>query len=341
MTAAFLAALCGLAVLLLVRRFADAGFSWTRFISIFSSLHGGWLAAAALFAIATYLGRAIRWAVIIRPLRPHPHLWRLFSATAIGFTAVVIFGRAGEPVRPYLIANAENLPFPSQVAAWMLERIYDMLVVLLIIGIAMSEVHRTGVRLGPKLAFVVKAGGYAAALGGILCLLVLFLFARYGERMRSRLLEALTFLPPVIYERISRIVHAFVQGMEANRSPVAVLQVVSYTVLEWTIIVGCYVCLFRAIPATAGFNLTASLVFLGFVAIGSVFQLPGIGGGVQIASVLILTELFGLKLEDATVVALMIWLITFVIIVPLGVLLACHQGLNWKKFKELEEKAAL
>ncbi|MCX6620657.1 MAG: lysylphosphatidylglycerol synthase transmembrane domain-containing protein [Acidobacteria bacterium] len=338
---AILVAVCGLGTFFLLRHLAEAGFSWSRFVAIFGSLHPGWLLASAFFAILTYLGRAVRWAVMIRPLRPKPDLWKLFCATAIGFTAVVIFGRAGEPVRPYLIAAAEDLPFPSQVAAWILERIYDLLVVLLIIGIAMAEVHRTGAHLGPTLAIAVKAGGYLVALGGILCLLILFLFARHGDRMRARLLDSLMFLPPAIHDRVSKIVHAFVQGMEANKSPSAVLLLIFYTAVEWAIIIGCYICLFRAIPATSGFSFMASLIFLGFVAIGSVFQLPGIGGGVQIASVVILTELFGLKLEDATVVALMIWIITFVIIVPLGLLLAFHQGLNWKKFKELEEKAAL
>lgn len=328
-------------VVLLVRHFTEAGFSWSSFISIFRRLHPGWLAASAAFAITTYLGRAIRWAVIIRPLRPRPDLWKLFSATAIGFTAVVIFGRAGEPVRPYLIANAEGLPFPSQMAAWILERIYDLLVVLFIIAIAMSEVHRTGVRLRPTLAVAAKAGSYVVLLGGLACLLVLFLFARYGEKMRTRLLDALGFLPPSIHERIARFVHAFVQGMEANRSPMAVLQMIGYTALEWAIIIGCYICLFRAIPATAGFNFMASIIFLGFVAVGSVFQLPGIGGGVQIASVIILTELFGLKLEDATAVALMIWIITFVVIVPMGLLLAFHQGLSFRRLRELEKKAIL
>ena len=52
-------------------------------------------------------------------------LWRVFSATAIGFTAVVLFGRAGEPVRPYLIAKKEGVTFSSQVAAWVVERILD------------------------------------------------------------------------------------------------------------------------------------------------------------------------------------------------------------------------
>ena len=338
---AILAAICGVGILLLVRRFAEAGFSWERFAAIFANLHPGWLAASSLFAIATYWGRAIRWAVMIRPQRPNANLWKLFTATAIGFTAVVIFGRAGEPVRPYLIASAENLPFPSQVAAWMLERIYDLLVVLIIIGIAMAEVQRTGAQLSPRLAMAFRAGGVLVVLGGLICLLILFLFARYGDRMRRRLMDALSFLPEKSHARISGVVGAFVEGMESNKSPLAVAQVILYTALEWGLIIGCYLCLFRAIPATAGFGFMAALIFLGFVAIGSIFQLPGIGGGVQLASVVILTELFRLKLEDATVVALMIWVITFVIIVPLGLLLAFHQGLNWKKFKELEEKAAL
>ena len=69
-----------------------------------------------------------------------PDLWRIFTATAIGFTAVVLFGRAGEPVRPYLIAKKEGVSFSSQIAAWIVERILDLLMVLLIFGIALTQV---------------------------------------------------------------------------------------------------------------------------------------------------------------------------------------------------------
>ena len=38
---------------------------------------------------------------------------------------MVILGRAGELVRPYLISLKEQVPFSSQMAAWLLERILD------------------------------------------------------------------------------------------------------------------------------------------------------------------------------------------------------------------------
>jgi hypothetical protein len=36
----------------------------------------------------------------------------------------------------------------------------------------------------------------------------------------------------------------------------------------------------------------------------------------------------------------MIWLVTFVIIVPLGVVLAFHQGLNWRELRHIKDLEA-
>jgi len=76
----------------------------------------------------TYYGRALRWAVFLKPLKQKPSLGNLFSATVIGFAAITVFGRPGEFVRPYLIALKERVPVPSQMAAWILERMFDLLV---------------------------------------------------------------------------------------------------------------------------------------------------------------------------------------------------------------------
>ena len=45
-------------------------------------------------------------------------------------------------------------------------------------------------------------------------------------------------------------------------------------------------------------------------------QIPGVGGGMQIVTVLVLTEFYGVGLEAASSVALTLWLISFVVIVP-------------------------
>ena len=44
---------------------------------------------------------------------------------------------------------------------------------------------------------------------------------------------------------------------------------------------------------------------MGFVSFGGVVQIPGVGGGTQVVAVLVLTELFGVRLELATSFALL------------------------------------
>jgi uncharacterized membrane protein YbhN (UPF0104 family) len=80
-----------------------------------------------------------------------------------------------------------------------------------------------------------------------------------------------------------------------------------------------------------------TLIFVGFAAMGSIVQIPGIGGGVQVATVVVLTEIFGMPLEVASGLAILIWLLGFVIIVPFGVLFALQEGINWRRFRHLPE----
>ena len=131
-----------------VYRWRTSGFAWHEFAKALGGVDWSWLTLALALIMATYVGRAMRWEVMLRPLQKHTSLWRIFSATAIGFTAVVLFGRAGEPVRPYLIAKREGVTFSSQVAAWVVERMLDLLMVLVIFGIALSQISRSAIQPG-------------------------------------------------------------------------------------------------------------------------------------------------------------------------------------------------
>jgi uncharacterized membrane protein YbhN (UPF0104 family) len=113
-----------------------------------------------------------------------------------------------------------------------------------------------------------------------------------------------------------------------------------YTLLEWAIIVGSLFAFFRAFPVTAAFSLTDVMIFVGFVAFGSIVQIPGIGGGVQVVAIVVLTQIFGMSLEAATGIALLNWILSFVIVVPFGLVLGFHEGLNWRKLRHLSEDVA-
>jgi len=332
------------AILLLVALFLlrselrKQGFHWSVFVATLARLDWAWLIAAIALALATYYGRVLRWAVLLKPLRPSPNLWKLFSATLIGFTAVTLLGRPGEFVRPYLISVQERVPFSSQLAAWVLERIYDLLIALAIFGFALSRVQHLG-DAGPVLSWILGIGGWVVYGVSAACLLALAMIRRYSEPMRQRLMDALGFLSEHQLERAERFLKALVQGAESMRSGKSILLLVVYTVFEWVLIAVCYYCVTRAYGAEIQFTMTDVLIFLGFASFGAVVQIPGIGGGVQVVSILVLTKIFGLPVELATSMAVLIWLVSFVTVVPFGVALALHEGLSWRKLRDLEREA--
>ncbi len=321
--------------LILLVRWRHGGFDWALFTSTLLGVLWPWLLAAAAINLVAYYVRALRWAVLIRHLRPDPGLWGLFSATAIGFTALVLLGRPGELVRPYLIAVKEKLSFSSQLAAWLLERICDMLCALLIFAIALTQVDRSGVAVSPGLRWVFEVGGYVAVLTAGVSIAVAVVLRQFSQKMQKRLLDALAFLPERWRKKVEELVEAFVSGMEATRRSAGLRGILSYTLFEWVLIVLTYVALFRAFPALAQLKLTDVVILLGFVAFGSLIQIPGIGGGVQVVSIVVFTEILKIPLEAASGIALVIWIVTFVVIVPIGLFLSIQEGFNWQRVKEM------
>ena len=79
---------------------------------------------------------------------------------------------------------------------------------------------------------------------------------------------------------------------------------------------------------------------MGFVSFGSVIQIPGVGGGMQVVSVLVLTELFGIRVELASSFAIFLWILTFVAIVPIGLFLGLKEGLDWHSLKRISREAS-
>jgi hypothetical protein len=316
-------------------------FDWALFVATFSRLQWGWLPPACLLAYATYYGRALRWAVFLKPLRPHPGRWNLMKATIIGFTAVVLIGRPGEIVRPYLISVKEDVPLASQLASWFLERMFDLLFALAIFGYGLSRVRSSRAQVGPALQWVFQVGGGAVWTISAICLFLLILLRLYPQVFRDRLLAALGFLHEHHMARAERLINTFLQGLESLRSVQAMLLAVGYTALEWILIAACYLCVMRSFGSIFLFSPIDIFIYMGFVAFGTVVQLPGVGGGMQVVSVLVLHEIFGIPLEVATSMTLVIWIITFVILVPIGIPLALHEGLNWQKLKSLRAEASL
>jgi glycosyltransferase 2 family protein len=332
-----------LIVFLIAYRTRGTSFRWNLFLATIEHTDWGWLAASICLILLSNVGRALRWQVMLRSLfhGPGTHpigVWRLTSDTAIGLTAGVLLGRVGEVVRPYLIAVQTGLPFSSQAAAWLLERMLDLLAVLLLCGYALIRIPPYSWRLGPKFQDALMAGGYSLAIAGAICLVVLLAFRDPARRAHQRILSTLTFLPAQQQQRAARMLDAFSQAVECTRDPRSLVLLLGYTLIEWAVIVAGSFALLRGFSATHSFGLMDVLVVLAFMTLGSLVQLPGVGGGVQAACIVALTSIYGLRFEAASGIAIVLWLVSSIAIVPFGLACAFHEGLNWSKLKLLSAK---
>ena len=67
---------------------------------------------------------------------------------------------------------------------------------------------------------------------------------------------------------------------------------------------------------------------------GSILQLPAVGGGSQLAIIKVLEAVFAVRPELAVGCGIMLWLVTFMAIAPLGLFLAHREHVSLRKVEE-------
>jgi hypothetical protein len=79
---------------------------------------------------------------------------------------------------------------------------------------------------------------------------------------------------------------------------------------------------------------------MGASMIGSMVQLPGVGGGSQLATISALDHVFHIVPKELAVsCGIMLWLVTFVAVVPVGLLFSHHERLSLRKLSAESEQA--
>src|SRR5262249_32553257 len=116
------------------------GFDWSLFVSSLWNLQPLWLGASIVATIVTYVARAYRWQVLLLPIKPVP-VEPLISITLVGFSALYVFGRPGELVRPLWLTRQEEIPLTASLATIIVERVLDTVMVIALFGLALLLVQ--------------------------------------------------------------------------------------------------------------------------------------------------------------------------------------------------------
>ena len=109
----------------------------------FTRVQPWWAVAAVLAAISTYVLRALRWGIILRPVGKAP-AGKLIGATAAGFaTSTLLPARAGEVVRPLLLSAQTGFPAAATLASILTERLFDGATILVLFAIGVLGTKST------------------------------------------------------------------------------------------------------------------------------------------------------------------------------------------------------
>ena len=338
-------------------------FDWERFFAATDETNKFWLAGGIALIYADYFLRAWRWRILLEPVC-QTRLSRLVAPTMIGFTGMALFGRPGEFIRPYLIARKENLSVSSQIAVWTVERIFDMggfgfIMALNVLWFADTLRRLPGFESGAKKSIL----GFhltTFALFQLSGLALLFIVAFVGSLafwIRKNPAKASAFfrgifgrISPRLGESTYHRVHAFGEGLNTVKNFKSFLKLTGLSLLIWIVIGFAYVCVTHAYTAHRLSHLTLSTVLLltaGSV-MGGILQLPVVGGGSQLATIAILKQIIlpdrpGMA-EIATSCGIMLWLVTFMSVIPAGLVVAHFERisiLRVERESQQEEEQAL
>jgi uncharacterized protein (TIRG00374 family) len=281
--------------------------------------HPGLILAAIAATMLTYVVRAIRWRVLLQPVGPTRFRTAL-RTTIIGFALLFLLpARIGEVVRPYLLARHEGLNATSTFATVVVERLLDVVAVLLLFALA---IPLAGVPVGPE----VQAAGLFAGVSAGVALVALFVLAGHPERL-ARWVSALSrWLPARIGTTLAHLARTFAEGLSVMRNPGHLGVAMLWSLPLWGFIA------LDIWLTTLAFDLTMPVIgaflVMGYLTVGVSVPTPGGTGSFHYFYQLAMTTLFGADATVAAAAAIVLHAVSFVPVTIVGLVYMWQDGLT-------------
>jgi glycosyltransferase 2 family protein len=293
------------------------------------------LLGAVLVTGITYVLRAWRWQSLLAPIGP-THFSTALKTTVIGFAmSFFLPARAGEVIRPYLLARKEGLRPTAAFATIILERLLDLATVLLLFGFFVFTVP-PGVLTGEasQLAHVKFWGGVAAA-AAIGSLVVLFALAGHPERLGRTAGRVERVLPERAARIVAQFVETFAQGLAVMRQPTRLAVALLQSFPIWLSIAAGIWLTSQAFSIT--FPYSGSFLVMTLLVVGVAMPTPGQIGGFHAAYQVAVQTFFGVPDDRAVGAAIVLHAVSFIPVTLLGVIFMTSEGLTLKSAKALAD----
>jgi uncharacterized protein (TIRG00374 family) len=316
-----------------------ADFSGAKLLHAVRNARVSYLLLSMVAIYGCYALRALRWREFQRHVG-RAHFWNIYQMTLAGFAAVFLLGRAGEPVRPLLLARKGKLPVADTFGIYVLERLFDFAstAVIAAIGLLVFRAHAHDREAAGTLETAARTGGSLLAAGVLGAAAVLVYIRLHGSAMLERRLQG-WLAAHGWRSSLAKIILGFIRGMQTIRTWGELAKAVLYSTAHWLLVLAVYVLVTRSFGGRLGeLSVSDVMLVLAFTLVGSAVQLPGVGGGSQVACFLAYTTIFGVENEPAAAAAIVVWLISFAACSLAGVPLLIREGWSLGELRRMAEQ---
>lgn len=291
-----------------------------------------YLVYAFLAVGVTYWARAIRWQLLLEPIGP-TRFRTAFRTTVIGFAALsVLPARVGDILRPYLLARQEGLSAPATFATVVMERVLDLVSVLLLLAIYVWG-FADSTTLPPRLRGPIELSSAIAGAAAVAMIVAMWLLATHPERIGAYVERAARVLPRRMGARLGSLAHTFSAGFAAAREPRALVLSFLWSLPLWITLAA------EAWLVTLAFGIkmpfTGSFLLQALLVIGVAVPTPGAVGSYHEAYRIGVTTFFGAPNDAAVAAAIVTHAVSFIPVVLVGMVFMAQDGLSMRRLQAM------
>lgn len=281
------------------------------------------------FMFASHFVRAWRWTVIMRPTKAKVNVFVAYRALLAGYGMNNILPRSAELIRPFVVAKHENLFLSGTIASILVERITDLISMVLFLMISLLMFPDELSRAFPNIA-----SATVPLMAGLIVLLVLTLIMVFSANKTLRAIYYLTRRwPEKIRNSVDRAASEFSIGLRGVRAGGAVPIIVG-TIGIWIFyVLSMYVSLY-AFPEPQFMAVGIVGAFFLRVLSGLAFMIPTPGGTGSYHFFIsqALFQIFGVPLPLSIVYATLTHAANYLITTLVGAGLVIAEGISLKDF---------
>jgi uncharacterized protein (TIRG00374 family) len=285
----------------------------------------GLVAWSILIAMVLPAVRAVRWRYLLDPIGPTRFL-PVLRATIVGFAALALLpARAGDVIRPYLVARTEGLSAASVFATIVMERALDLIAVLTLLA-SFVWVFDGRAILPPGMLAPIQASAMLAAGIVVVLMAVMWTLATHPERIGRLVARTDRLLPHRVAHTLGNLARTFSEGFAVAREPrdLAIAFVWSFPL--WVSIA------FQAWLVTRAFGIlipmSASFLVQAMLVIGVAVPTPGAVGSFHEAYRIAVTTFFHAPNNAAVSAALVLHAVSFLTSVIPGAVIMARDGMS-------------